>query len=96
MAVYVDPAVFPWHGARWCHLTADSEDELHAFARRLGLRRRWFHSRPSRPWADHYDLAEPTRREAVGLGAREITRREAAARLVAGREAVRGDGAGRE
>ena len=34
----------------WCHMATDGElDELHAFAARLGLRRRWFQR-------DHYDL----------------------------------------
>jgi hypothetical protein len=28
--------------SRWSHLTADTTDELHAFAARLGMRRSWF------------------------------------------------------
>ena len=48
MAVLVDEAVWPWRGARWAHLVSDdSVDELHAFARRLGLRRMAFQG-------DHY------------------------------------------
>lgn len=51
MSVYVDELVDygvrigragPW----WCHLVADSEDELHAFAKRIGMARSWFQSPP--------------------------------------------------
>ena len=42
MAVYVDSEEILWHGKLWCHLVADSLDELHTFAARLGLRRSWF------------------------------------------------------
>lgn len=28
MAVYVDDAVWPWRGQLWCHLLADSLDEI--------------------------------------------------------------------
>lgn len=60
------------HGRDWCHLTADSIDELHAFAYRLGLRRRYFQPR-SRP---HYDLVPARRWRAVALGAKQETSRE--------------------
>jgi predicted kinase len=50
----------------WCHMTTDgSFDELHAFAARLGLRRRWFQR-------DHYDLPPHARAAAVALGAEEV------------------------
>jgi len=46
MTVYVDdfgiPARVSGIKGRWSHLIADTEDELHAFAARLGLRREWF------------------------------------------------------
>jgi hypothetical protein len=42
-AVYTDGA----------HLVCRDEDALHAFARRIGLRRRWFQNRGRHP---HYDL----------------------------------------
>lgn len=70
MTVYVDELV------RWptrigcfqngaCHLTADSPEELHAFAKRLGMKRAWFQDKVT----PHYDLT-PTRRErALELGA---------------------------
>lgn len=89
MAVYVDAAIWEWAGELWCHLTADTAEELHAFAATLGLRRSRFQSKPGRPWVDHYDITEPKRRDAVALGAVEITLEKAGAQIAAKREAAR-------
>ena len=89
MAVYVDEPVWQWRGRRWCHLLADTEEELHAFAAGLGLKRAWFQHRAERPWQDHYDLPEEVRREAVRAGAVEIDLRRVAAHLRARRERMR-------
>lgn len=77
MAVYVDDFGVAWRGRRWCHLTADTTDELHEFAALLGIPKRGFHHNPARPWKDHYDLPEGVREEALRLGAKPIGRREA-------------------
>lgn len=62
------------NGNRWCHLFTDEADrafpELHAFAKRIGMRRSWFQG-------DHYDLTPGRRAAAVRAGAREVTRKEA-------------------
>jgi len=87
MAVYVDGAIWEWRGRMWCHLTADSEEELHRFAADLGLGRAKFQSRSGRPWVDHYDVPESLRSEAVRLGALEITFREAGAQIARRRDA---------
>ena len=76
MAVYVDPAIWERHDRLWCHLLADDEDELHAFAIAIGCKRERFQSRPRRPWIDHYDIDEERRAKAVRAGAIELTRRE--------------------
>lgn len=60
------------HGHFWCHMLADTREELHIFAARLGMRRAWF--QPGS--APHYDLTPPRRALAVQLGARELSRRE--------------------
>jgi len=85
LAVFVDEAVWEWRGRRWCHLLADSEEELHAFAADLGLRRAWFQHKPERPWQDHYDLPEEMRIEAVHAGAVEVDLRYVARHLRARR-----------
>lgn len=66
MAVYVDNERIPWRGLYWCHLVADSLEELHGFAASLGLKRAWFQDRASYP---HYDVTTAVRDRALRLGA---------------------------
>lgn len=83
MAVYVDDMRMPARvgrvSARWSHLTADTDEELHAFARRLGLKRTWFQDHAI-PRFRHYDVTDTKRREAIRLGAIAETTREGARR----------------
>lgn len=72
MSVYVD-SLFEWSNGSWSHMMADSVDELHAFAAKLGLKRAWFQDKPGHP---HYDLRPSKRVLAVRLGAVEVSRRE--------------------
>jgi len=71
MAVYVDDAVTLWRGKRWAHLMADTLDELHAFAARLGMPRRAFQDKTS---GAHYDVTAELRERAIALGAVPISR----------------------
>lgn len=71
MTVYVDDAVTLWRGRRWAHLMADTLDELHAMAERLGVPRRAFQDKRS---GAHYDLTEELREQALRLGAVAISR----------------------
>lgn len=66
MAVFVDNERITWRGQLWCHLVADSLDELHAFAGALGLKRSWFQERAAYP---HYDVTTEVRDRALRLGA---------------------------
>lgn len=77
MTVYIDPAVFKKPGGRknYCHVAADTEAELHAFAARIGLKRHFFHAGAKHI---HYDLAEDRRAAALDAGAVEVTSRELA------------------
>ena len=68
-----------WRWTESCHLMADTVDELHAFAARIGMRRAWFQT--SRKGLPHYDLTRPRRARAVALGAVELTRAEFVARV---------------
>jgi hypothetical protein len=74
MSVYVDdmrlPARVGHLRARWSHLTADTKEELHAFAARIGLRRSWFQDKPRGLW--HYDVTDTKRRQAIVAGALPI------------------------
>lgn len=66
MAVYVDNAKVKWRGKQWCHLVADTIEELHEFAYQLGLQRRWFQHAASYP---HYDVTLDVREKALVIGA---------------------------
>lgn len=71
--------------SRWCHMVSDtSEEELHAFAARIGLQRAWAQLRP-RASAAHYDLMPWRRVLALKLGAVEVSRRELVERNFDGR-----------
>lgn len=82
MTVYVDPmmptmATEKWRFKYGCHLYADTLEELHEFARRLGLKRSWFQTREA-TGLDHYDLVVGKRRRAIQLGAQGHSLQEAA------------------
>ena len=75
MAVYVDELFNTmwadksrWRHNKACHLWGDTDEELHKFAAKIGLLRRWFQDHPRLP---HYDLTAGKRREAVAAGAVE-------------------------
>lgn len=57
-----------------CHLIADTPEELHAFASRLGCQRR--HAQTSRMGNLHYDLTRSRRAQALLLGAKQLDRRD--------------------
>ena len=72
--IYVDAAINHWKGKLWCHLTADSIAELHAFAsQRLGLKKEWFQNHKLIP---HYDITEKKRLIAIRYGAIALTTEE--------------------
>lgn len=76
MSVLIDTPVWPGpHGLLFAHLVSDdSYDELHAFARALGVSPRAFDR-------DHYDLPEYLHARALELGAEHVTGRELVTRL---------------
>jgi hypothetical protein len=74
--ILIDPPLVPSRGTLWSHLASDtSYDELHVFARGLGIPERGFDR-------DHYDVPEEWYDEAVSAGAVPVTSRELIMRLV--------------
>lgn len=78
MTVYVDDMRAPFGRMVMCHMLADTDEELHAMAARIGVARRWWQS-PAKTSGSHYDIALSKRELAVKAGAVEITLRQAAA-----------------
>jgi hypothetical protein len=77
VTILIDPPNAPGHGRLWSHLVSDeSYDELHAFARILGISARGFDR-------DHYDVPEERYAAVVAAGATPVTSRELVARLSA-------------
>lgn len=78
MSVYVDELKqYPKHmitkaarryGTYWCHMWADTEDELWLFARVLGFRKSW--AQRSKTGFLHFDLTPSRRVKAISLGAK--------------------------
>lgn len=72
MPCYVDNMKAKFGNMVMCHLVADTDEELHAMADRIGVSRKW-HQKAGTPHS-HYDIAQSKRALAVHYGAREITR----------------------
>ncbi|MEJ8837559.1 DUF4031 domain-containing protein [Ramlibacter sp. AN1133] len=73
--VYVDDMRAQVGTMVMCHMIADSDEELHAMADRIGVSRRWF-QHPGRP-TRHYDISLSKRALAVAANAVQITWRQA-------------------
>ncbi|WP_375496630.1 DUF4031 domain-containing protein [uncultured Jatrophihabitans sp.] len=82
MTCYVDTVrSYPNAGLRftdYCHLLADTRDELHAMAGAVGMPRWTFQDHP---WRWHYDLPAHLRDSAVAHGAQVVTMHEVGALL---------------
>lgn len=77
MTILIDPPNAAGHGRLWSHLASDvSYEELHGFARVLGIPERGFDR-------DHYDVPSEWYDRVVALGAEPVTSRELVARLIA-------------
>ena len=69
MTILVDECIWPWRDRLWCHMVSDTSlDELHAFARWLGVPERGFQG-------DHYDIPEEVRAMALDEGAVAVSSR---------------------
>jgi hypothetical protein len=74
--ILIDPPNAPGRGRLWSHVASDtSYDELHAFARELGVPERGFDR-------DHYDVPSEWYDKVVEAGATPVSSRELVTRLV--------------
>ncbi len=79
MAVYVDDMHLTSMGKygrmKMCHMVADTVEELHAMADKIGMQRKWYQG-PPKTINPHYDIGMGKRALAVQAGAIEITMKE--------------------
>lgn len=80
MAVYVDDMYLYSMGRygrmKMSHMVADTVEELHDMADKIGVARRWVqHADKGKGWV-HYDISMSARKKAVENGAVEISLRE--------------------
>ena len=54
----------------WSHLVADDVNELHKFAKIIGLKESWFQAKTDKP---HYDVKGMMRIRAIEYGAMEVS-----------------------
>lgn len=96
MTVYVDGAMISAEvkhrgrliKSKWCHLTADTREELLAFAISIGLNGEWYQTCKRKCGPDgkscihwHFDVTQKRRADAVRAGAVEIDMRKMGAIL---------------
>jgi len=70
--VYVDDMQATFGRMKMCHMVADTDDELHAMADRIGVARKW-HQKPGTPHS-HYDICLSKRAIALEAGAVPVDR----------------------
>lgn len=79
--VYVDELWnYGWKYGKSCHMFADTDDELHVMASKIGCSRSWHQQPAPRPDCksfSHYDLVVSKHQLAIAHGAKQLTMREA-------------------
>lgn len=78
--IYVDAAEWkksPKGRKSYAHMVADSMEELHAFAERIGVKKHFFHRSKTAP---HYDITSEQHAVALSHGAKLVDSREVLAK----------------
>ena len=72
MTVYVDSPRHRLGRMMMCHMVADTLEELHAMAVRLGVHKHF----QDKAGAPHYDICKANRARAIAFGAVEVSSRQ--------------------
>lgn len=72
--MYIDNVRIPFKGMLMSHMTADTLDEIHDMAQRLGAKQKYFQCPPKTRFP-HYDIPEKGRELALSLGALPVCSR---------------------
>lgn len=87
MTVYVDDMRARFGRLVMCHMMADTLDELHEMADRIGVSRKWFQGPPKHHYP-HYDIALSKRSLAIQAGAQQVTGHEMMTRWIEFQESL--------
>ncbi len=74
MTVYVDDKMILYGRMKMCHVGADTTEELLEMMDKLKIDRQ--HLQFAGTWKEHFDVSQAKRRQAVALGAKEVTSKE--------------------
>ena len=80
MSVFIDNMRAPFGRMIMSHMVADTSQELHAMAARIGVSSRWVQDRGTP--REHYDICQSKRQLAIQYGAIEVTRRQLAMKIM--------------
>lgn len=71
MSVYVDTYRAPYGRYIMCHMVGDTHEELMEMAGQLGLRPYWIQDEGT--YKEHFDIAQSKKKQAIELGAVEVS-----------------------
>lgn len=81
MTVYVDQPTTVWRfGKKWCHMIADTPQELREFAQRISMKLEWIQRQNTHK--EHFDLMPSRRARAIRLGAVELSNKDLVRKLL--------------
>ena len=73
--VYVGNLEFGYGRMLMSHMVADTEEELHLMADKIGVVRKWYQNKKE-DGIPHYDICKSKKQLAISFGATQITDRE--------------------
>jgi hypothetical protein len=84
--VYVDSAFLPFRRMLMCHMIADTEEELEAMAKTIGVQLKWWQYKGT--YKSHFDICSSKRDLAIKAGAIVIDKKKLSELLKGKRNAI--------
>lgn len=73
--VYVGNLEFGYGRMKMSHMVADTDEELHQMADKIGVARKWFQNKKE-DGLPHYDICKSKKQLAISFGAQKMSDRE--------------------
>lgn len=74
MTVYVDESIYTFRDQLYCHMIADTHEELVEMGHKIAMKPQWLQDAGT--FREHFDLSPGMRQRAIRKGAQEIHRNE--------------------